>query len=436
MSDITISTGYEPRPLQAELHASMRRFNVLVCHRRFGKTVLSINEMVDRSLRNSLPNPRYAYLAPFYRQAKQVAWDYLKHYTRNIPGIAVNEADLRVDFMGRRLQLLGADNYDALRGIYLDGAVLDEYAQMAPKAWTEVIRPALADRLGWATFIGTPKGLNEFHKLYDEAANGFIQADGSRKMDADWFAKIYRASETGVVPQAELDAARRAMSDAEYEQEFECSFTAAIAGAYYAREMDYCEKDKRITSVPRESGQLVHTAWDLGIGDPTAIWFFQRVGLEIRIIDYMESSGVGLEWYAARVREKPYAYGKHILPHDAANDQLATGKSLERTLNELGISNTTSLPPHKVETGINEVRKLLAKCWFDREKTQRGVECLRQYRAEWSEKNRTWAARPFHDWASHGADAFRYLAMGIDQVESTFTSQFNKKIEYKRLGLA
>jgi hypothetical protein len=189
-----ITTGYEPRPLQAKLHLALTRFNVLVIHRRFGKTVFSINEMIDKGLRNPLKNPQYAYFAPFYGQAKRVAWDYLKDYTKNLPGVITNEADLRVEIPRPatgdkiRFMLLGADNPGAIRGIYLDGAILDEYAEMDPTVWGQVIRPTLSDRLGWAIFIGTPKGQNHFHEVYNKA-----------QINDTWFTALYKATDTNII---------------------------------------------------------------------------------------------------------------------------------------------------------------------------------------------------------------------------------------------
>lgn len=365
--------------------------------------MLCINELIDRAIRNKLPRPRYAYMAPYYRQAKAVTWDYLKAYTLPIPGTKHHETELRVDLPnGARIQLFGADNYDALRGIYLDGVVLDEYAQMPPKAWTEVIRPALADREGWAVFIGTPKGRNSFWDLYDQAC----KSDG-------WFAALYRASETKIMPQAELDAAKKDMTPEEYEQEFECSFTAAILGSYYGALMAQLEGMGQIMRVPPEPGMQVHTAWDLGIGDSTAIWFFQLVGKEVHVIDYYEASGAGLDHYAKVLQSKPYVYGGHILPHDAGNNQLSTGTTLQNTLASLGIAGDV-LPRADLEDGISAVRMLLPKCWFDAEKCERGIEALRQYRRDFDEKLQAFRVKPLHDWCSHAADAFRYLAVGID----------------------
>ena len=298
-----ISTGYRPRPLQADIHRRLKRFSVLVCHRRFGKTVLCVNELIDHAIRARRQRPRYAYIAPLYRQAKQVAWDYLKYYTAAVPNRTASETELRVDFPnGARIQLYGADNPDSLRGIYLDGVVLDEYAQMSPHLWGEVIRPALADREGWAIFIGTPKGHNEFWRKYRAAC-----------ADEGWYAALFAASDTDILPPAELDAARRDMTQEEYDQEFECSFEAAIRGAYYGRAMAEAQRTGRIRGVPHDPNLPVDTAWDLGIGDPTAIWFAQLAGPEIHLLDYYEAAGEGLDHYArllqARAAERGYVYG-------------------------------------------------------------------------------------------------------------------------------
>lgn len=400
--EILIELPYRPRKLQQLLHRRMRRFNVIVCHRRFGKSVLGVNHLIRAAVRTTRPRPRFAYLAPYYKQAKSVAWDYLKHFTGNIPGVRQNESELRVDLPnGARLTLLGADNPDALRGIYLDGVVLDEFGQMAPRVFSEIVRPALADREGFAIFIGTPKGRNGFYRLYERARN-----------DRRWFTALYRASETGILSAAELADAREMMSADEYAQEFECSFQAAVAGAYYAALVEQAEAEGRIGNVPYDPRLPVHTAWDLGIDDATAIWFCQQAGPEIRIVDYYESSGVGLDHYARVLQERRYLYGDHMLPQDAQVRELGTGRSRIETLAGLGIAARPGRA-FAVEDGINAVRLLLPRCWFDATRCARGLEALRQYRRDFDEKLQSFRARPVHDWASHAADAFRYLAVGL-----------------------
>lgn len=366
--------------------------------------MLCINELIDQCLKNTKPNPRYAYFAPFYSQAKKVAWDYLKMYTRNIPGTTFNEQELRADLLGgRRIYVAGADNPDAHRGIYLDGVVLDEKAQMHPSVWREVVRPALADRMGSAIFIGTPQGRNSFYEDYENA-----------KKNPEWFTAIYRASETGIIPQAELDAIRAEIGEEAYMQEMECSFDIAVKGTYYGSQMSDLQSRQRITKVPYDPCLGVITAWDLGIGDSTAIWFAQRLNREVRLIDYQEYSGLGLPDIVRDLRARPYAYTTHLLPHDAAARELGTGKSRQEVLRNLGI-HADIMPRLAVDDGIQAARNLLPLCWFDSEKTWEGIECLREYRREWDDKLQIFKTKPLHNKYSHGADAFRMLAIGIDR---------------------
>ena len=393
---------YKPRDQIRAFHNRKERFAIIVAHRRFGKTVAAINDLIRSCFEIDRPNVRVAYIAPYLSQAKAVAWDYALEFTRDIPEIKVNHSELRIDFLnGARFRLFGADNYNAMRGLYFDAVVLDEMADFPASAWSNVIRPALADRRGSATFISTPKGKNEFWELWHEAQD-----------DPNWFTAMLKASETSILDQEELDEARRTMGDDRYEQEFECSFEAAIQGAFYAKEMKEATEDGRISNVPYDRAASVITAWDLGIGDSTAIWFAQFVGQEIRIIDYYENSGVGLDHYAKVLLDKEYHYEQHILPHDVQVKELGTGKSRLETLDALGIRNIEIAPKLAVEDGIQSARTMIPKCWFDADNCTRGIEALRQYRRDFDEKLKTWRGRPLHDWTSHGADAFRYLAVG------------------------
>jgi hypothetical protein len=398
----TRTIKYKPRKLAKAFHKRTERYAVIVAHRRFGKTVAAINDLIKDALTIDRPNVRVAYIAPYYRQAKAIAWDYLLEYTKDIEGSVANASELRVDFPnGGRIRLFGADNYDAMRGLYFDSVVLDEPADFPANAWPTVIRPAISDRKGRATFIGTPKGKNEFWDIYNNAKN-----------DPNWFAGMYKASETNILDAEELAEAKKAMGDDRYDQEFECSFEAAIQGAYYAIEMKAATADNRITNVAYDPAAAVVTAWDLGIGDSTSIWFAQFVGQEVRLIDYYENSGVGLDVYAKALSEKGYHYEQHILPHDVQVKELGTGKSRLETLDALGIRNVSIAPRLNVDDGIQAARSMLSRCWFDESKCSRGVEALRQYRREFDEKLKSWRGRPLHDWTSHPADAFRYLAVG------------------------
>jgi hypothetical protein len=417
--------AYVARQQFVPFHARPQRFACIVSHRRAGKTVACINELQRCALVCDRNRPRFAYVSPFLKQSKTVAWDYLRDAS-SLPAAGrrrVHETELRVDYRnGAQVRLFGADNPDALRGIYLDGVVLDEYADMDPRLWAEVVRPALADRQGWAVFIGTPKGRNEFFRTWMRAS-----ADGE-----NWFSLMLKASETELIPRTELDLARRELSEEQYAQEFECSFDAAIVGAYYGKLMADAEREKRICGVGYESAAQVWTAWDLGIRDATAIWFAQTVGREVRIIDYYEASGVDLGHYVREINARSYVYAGHIVPHDAQAKELGTGKTRLEVLESLGLKNMTLAPAHRIEDGINAARVFIPKCWFDAAKCARGIDALKLYRSEYDEKLQVLRPGPVHDWTSHAADAFRYLAMTLDRT--VLRKGFNKRIEYPPLG--
>lgn len=397
-----IELDYSPRPHFQPYHERTQRWSCLVAHRRAGKTVATINDKIKRAIAEAKPDGRYAYIAPLYNQAKDIAWSYLKHYAGPILATAPNETELRVDLLnGARIRLYGADNPDRLRGIYLDGVTLDEFGDMKPSIWTDVLRPALSDRKGWATFIGTPKGKNAFWDVWQNALS-----------DSGWFSLMLKASETNLIAGDELEEARRQMGEDQYAQEYECSFEAAIRGAFYAEELRRAEADGRIGRVPIDRAVPVHTAWDLGITDSTAIWFIQCVGKERRLVDYYEASGVGLDHYAQVLKDKGYLFGDHYFPHDAQAKELGTGMSRVETLRGLGIK-AEVVPAANVMDGINATRRMLDQCWIDKARCERGLEALKQYRREYDDNLKDWKARPLHDWTSHGADALRTFATGF-----------------------
>ncbi len=390
----------------------MARFSVVVCHRRFGKTVMAVNKLIRdlvSAKKKGLSRPRAVYVAPLYRQAKQIAWDYAKFYCEKLPHFKANESELRIDFLDDcRLFLIGADNPDSVRGIYADSVVLDEYAQMNPKMWSEVLRPALTDRKGSAMFIGTPKGKNVFWELYNYAED---------KNNLDWSSHLFKASNTNYVDEGELLAAKNDMTAEEYAQEYECSWEAAIKGAYYGRIMEDITNKSHIRSVPWEPTLPVNTSWDLGIDDSTAIWFYQQSDREIWLINYYENSGAGLDHYVKKLKELNYVYGEHYLPHDIQVKELSTGRSRLEMLRSLGI-NGRVVAKCPVDDGINAVRSILPRCYFDATNCQRGIEALRQYKVEYNEKTQTFRQRPHHDWTSHAADSFRYLALSLNEARN------------------
>jgi len=410
-----IEIAYKPREQQLAIHELMdsKRFGVVVAHRRMGKTVSAINHLIKDALLNQKEAPRYAYIAPTYGQAKRVAWDYLVKYAEPLGGTS-NISELRVDFWGRRIQLFGSDNPETLRGQYFDGVILDEIGDQNPKIWTDIVRPALADRKGWCLFIGTPKGHNHFKELRDRA-----------KTEDGWGLLEFKASETGVVDDTELRAAKNEMGEDKYRQEFECSFDAAVEGSYFGQILNELEEKKHMQEIPREELSRTFTAWDLGMGDSTSIWVAQLVGTEVRLIDYYENHGVGLDHYVKWIKDNDYLKAEHILPHDVRVRELGTGKSRMEMLEESGLE-VKIAPRMGLDDGIQAVRRLLPRCWFNVPQVQIGLNCLRNYRRDYDEKRKIFYERPLHDWSSHGSDSFRYLALGLDEGHSTWSKPINQ----------
>jgi phage terminase large subunit len=410
MTEVVIETGYKPRDQQRKIHEAVaaHRFVVVVAHRRMGKTVAALNQLIHAALQCGKQDPRFAYIAPTYGQAKRVAWDYLCNFTRPLEATH-NISELKADFYGRRIQLYGSDNPDSLRGQYFDGVILDEIGDQNPKIWNEIVRPALADRIGWALFLGTPKGANHFKEFRDRA-----------ETEPGWKLLEFKASQTGILPQTELDAAKKEMGEDKYAQEFECSFAAAVEGSYYAALLNKLEP-ARFQEFARDDLCKTYTAWDLGVGDSTAIWVCQVAGQERRLIDFYENHGVGLDAYVRWIRDNGYTQAEHILPHDVEVRELGTGKSRKEALQDLGLS-ITVCPRIAVDDGIQAVRRVLPNCWFH-PKTKQGLDALRNYRREHDEKRNVFYDKPLHDWSSHAADAFRYLAVGLNT-----TSNWSKPI--------
>lgn len=384
-------------------HNRSQRWACLVAHRRAGKTVAAINDIVRAALMCKSFNPLFAYIAPYRSQAKSVVWDYLKHFAEPIIKTS-NESELTVELVtGAKIRLFGADNADAMRGLGFDGVYMDEYGDFKPSVWGNVIRPTLSDKQGWAVFGGTPKGKNQFWQIYETA----------KKNPEEWFHLVLKASESGLLPKTELLAAAAQISDDQFLQEYECSFEAAILGAFYGIELRQLEDTGHICKVDYDKNIPVHTAWDLGYRDDTAIWWYQVIRGEIHIIDFYAISGANISEIAKIVTEKPYKYGKHHLPHDArAKTLAAAGKSVIEQLAEfLGINNMTIVPDLSVQDGIQAVRQCLPMCWFDKDRTYDGLEALKQYQREYDEDKKAFRQTPRHDWTSHPADAFRMLAI-------------------------
>ena len=409
----TVTLPYWPREQQREIHGLLlkHRFGVVVCHRRMGKTVLSVNHLIRGALTCSNSRPRFGYLSPTYAQGKSTAFDFIQHYSNEVPGRKVNQSELRVDFPnGGQVRIYGADNPDSLRGLYFDGVVLDEFGLHQSKTYSEVVAPTLVDRGGWALFCGTPNGRNQFFEIAQHAQ------ERVRAKDPNWFYAEYKASKTGLLDESYLAQAKQVMTPDEYDQEFECSWTAAIKGSIYARELEAAREAGRITSVPYDPALPVDTTWDLGIGDAMAVWFSQSTrGGEVRLIDYLEASGEGFPYYMKILTAKGYSYGKHWAPHDIQVRELSSGRSRLEVAAQQGLKFEIVPRLHtseagEVEEGIHALRMLFPRCWFDADKCKAGLEALMHYRRDYNQRLNEFKATPVHDWSSHASDCARYLA--------------------------
>ena len=409
-----VTIPYTPRKQQGYIHNQIEKFrySLLCCHRRFGKTVMCINHLIKAAMTSQNHNPRFAYIAPTYGQAKKIAFDYLKYYTKEIPGTKYNETELRCDLVnGARIMLLSSENPDSIRGIYLDGCIIDETAQINPALINEVITPALSDRKGFMILVGTPKGMaNLFYDYYQKA-----------QADPKWFLYKAKASETGIVDKEELDAALAVMGSQKYEQEFECSFIGNIQGSIYGELIASLDDKKQITRVPIDPAYPVNTAWDLGYNDQTAIIFFQQIGHNIHIVDYYENKNEAFPHYAQVLKEKDYIIEHNYGPHDLDQTEFGTGKTRRETAYQMGLRFRV-VPRMAIEDGIHAVKMVLPRCFIDVDNCGPLVNALRHYHRKFSDKERVYKIKPVHDWSSHAADAMRTLATGLNEIK------FNNKV--------
>lgn len=418
MPTISLPSEWRPRQYQRGLWDYLEgggKRAVAIWHRRAGKDSVCLNRTAVAAHERVAS---YWHMLPQANQARKAIWEAVNPHTgvrlidqafpREIRE-TTRENDMLIRFRcGSSWQVVGSDNFNSLVGSPPAGVVFSEYALADPQAWA-FLRPILQENGGWALFITTPRGRNHAQALLKLA-----------EKEPGWFAQVLPADQTGVFSVAQLEQERRELiaehgevdGQSLFDQEYRCSFDAAIVGAYFAAEMRQAEADNRIAGVPWEPRVKVHTAWDLGFDDATAIWFVQQVGKELHLIDYYEASGQGLPHYASVLRSKPYAYGDHLLPHDSEVRELGTGKSRVETLQGLGIQPTV-VPMQEVPDGINAARLMLPRCWIDKTKCERGIDALKAYRREWDEDRKIFRDKPLHDWASHAADAFRYLALGL-----------------------
>lgn len=419
MGEVILPYHWRPRAYQLPAWVYMEgaeegKRAVLVWHRRAGKDLFAINLCATKMYERV---GTYWHILPTYKQGRKIVWDGFtrdgRKFRSHFPPELVrseNLAEMKIELMnGSIYQVVGTDDIDSLVGTNPVGCVFSEYSLQDPGAW-DYIRPILAENGGWAVFIYTMRGKNHGYKLLEMA-----------RQNPTWFAQLLVAGNEGtkredgrpVISDEVIDEERKAgMDEALIQQEFYCSAEAPLVGSYYGPWMAKAQEENRIGSVPWEPILPVHTAWDLGIADEMAIWFYQQVYGEIRIIDYYEAGGEGLAHYIKILKEKPYVYGRHCAPHDIEVRELGTGKSRRDTARSLGL-NFRVVQRHEVLDGIEAVRNVLPKCWFDENKCSRGLEALKTYRKEFDEKRKMFKPNPEHDWSSHAADAFRILVMGM-----------------------
>ncbi len=409
---INVPLNWAPRPYQMNLWNALEggcKRAVAVWHRRAGKDLCSINWTVTQAFQRP---GLYWHILPTYRQGRKIVWEGMtgagRSFVSHWPDELVtrkrdDEMSLWIDTgRGTALwQVIGADDVDRLVGTNPVGCVFSEYSLQDPRVWN-LIRPILAENGGWALFIYTPRGRN----------HGFRLAEMARENDT-WFYEALSVDDTGVLTDEQIQEERDAgMPEELIQQEFYVSFDAPLVGSYYGDLMSEAAKKDRFTRVPWEPKLPVVTAWDLGIGDYTAIWFCQMLRSEVRLIDYYQASGMGLDHFSKLVHEKPYTYQEHLAPHDIEVRELGTGKSRKEIARDLGIRFRV-VPKLSLEDGINAARMLLPRCWFDEKACETGIQALREYRKEWSAELEQFRDKPRHDWTSHAADAFRYLAVGL-----------------------
>ena len=431
---IQIPFNFTPRPYQLPLLRAMDngiKRAVLIAHRRSGKDKTLINLTVKKMLERV---GTYFYFFPTYAQGKKILWDGMDKtgfkFLDHIP-VAIrkrtNNTDMLIElFNGSIFQIVGTDNIDSIVGTNTIGCVFSEYALQNPAAW-DFMRPILRENGGWAVFNYTPRGNNHGKKLYDMARN-----------NPDWFCSLLTINDTKdidgnrIITDADIEKERRSgMSEELIQQEYYCSFEAAIEGAYYAKEITNMRNSGRICNVPYDSSMPVFSVWDLGINDTMAIGFFQRTTTELRMIDFYENKNYGLDHYVKVLKDKPYVYSKHFAPHDIKVRELSDGKSRLEKAEALGIKFEV-VPSLSIEDGIEAARSALTKTYIDQNNCSRFLDCIVEYKKKWDEKNRVFGNKPLHDWTSNAADMFRYASIVIDQMKNDNSEKIEYKENYKR----
>ena len=440
MSDgpITIPYKFQPRPYQLKLFQALDggcKRAIAVYHRRAGKDKCLFNLIIKKAFERV---GVYYYFFPEFSQGRRVIWDGIDgsgmKFRDHIPEELIakeTKQDMQITLVnGSILQIIGTDNYDKVRGSNPVGCVFSEFAFQNPMAW-EIVRPILAENGGWAVFNSTPFGKNHFFQLYEMAKN-----------NDEWFTQLITVEDSvdengkRYVPQAVIDSEIAAgMSEEMAEQEFMCSFNANSQGFYYLKYMNDVEEDKRMGNIPWDPAVPVETWWDIGVGDSTAIWFTQIINKEIHVIDFYQMNSVGLDHYAKYIQNLPYTYKSHNFPHDMGNTEFGTGKTRFEVAEELFSGTELNIVPKiGIEDGINAARITLPRCWFDYRKCKEGIKALQNYHRQWDDKSQEFKNQPVHDWSSHPADAFRYLAVGMTMPKNGKSTTASRLKRFKRMS--
>lgn len=418
--EITVPFNFTPRDYQLpflKAFDSGKKRLIQVWHRRTGKDKVDLNLTVREMTKKV---GLYYYYFPTYNQGRKILWDgidrngfrYIHHFPKELIEGQINNSEMKIRFKnGSMFQVVGLDNIDNIVGTNPYGNVFSEYSLQNPRGWN-LIRPILAENGGWAVFNWTPRGKNHAYKLHEMA----------KKDPANWFEQTLTADDTKILSPEMLEQERREMfaqygDDSLFLQEYYCSYTAAILGAYYSTQYDEAEKKGRFTNVYWEPNIPVHTVWDLGISDAMVVGFWQGVGNERRLIDYAEVTGKGLPEVIKLLKDKPYVYGRHFAPHDIEVRELGTGKSRKEIAENLGI-NFELVPNLPIIDGINIARAFWQKLWVDKTSCAQFLEAIPQYTKEYDEDAKIFKDKPNHDWTSHAADMLRYAAIVGDELSS------------------
>lgn len=410
-----IQLKYEPRQHFVPFHLRAVRWAILVAHRRAGKTVAAVNDIIARASRNPRENPRYAYVAPLLRQAKDIAWQYLKDAAAPFRP-KISESALYVELSALpnnpRITIYGADNPDSFRGIYLDGAVLDEFGNMLGSVFQEILLPALTDRRGWCVFMGTPNGPNHFRDLFY-----------SKRKDSDWFVTLLPVSLTKQIPPKDLAEMKKLMDPEQYAQEMECSFEASVRGAIYARQMEEMQAEGRIGHYPLDRMSPTHVIMDLGFRDLTAVGFVQERPDGLVMGHSYAESMKPISHYIKYVTDfwgdRSLRPGQIWLPHDARAKSLQTGRSIIENFRSANLR-PRIVPELDLLDGIAAARKMFPHWYIHEEGNDQLILALKSYHRKYDEERKVYLDVPVHDWSSHYADMWRYanIVLGPSDIVS------------------